>query len=209
MASSNVYCQLGDVKGRLGIRPDEGWNEAAVTQIIETVSRLIDEYCSTRFFVVAAEVRHFTARRSSELIVGDFTTITSLKTDDDGDRTYEKTWNLSGSSDDVDFYPDNAALEVPPKPYWKLLTTPNGDFGFPVGVRRGVELTGSFGYCTLANLPPQIREAAVLQTIRLYERRKLPFGVYAMPEAGTTTFITSLDPDVKALLAPFHLVTVA
>ena len=208
MPSNNIYCQLDDVESRLGLKTHDQWDRASVTQIIEAVARLVDEYCGRRFFVVA-ETRYFTARRADELIVGDFTAITSLKTDHDGDRTYEITWDIAGADADVDLEPYEAPLAVPPKPYWKLMTTPNGDNSFPVGVRRGVEMAASFGACTLANCPPQVREASILQTIRLYERRKQPFGVYAMPEAGTATFISSLDPDVKALLAPFVLVTIA
>ena len=54
----------------------------------------------------------------------DLLSVTTLKTDEDGDRTYEITW----ATTDYDLMPYNATLESQAQPYSHLQTTPDGDY---------------------------------------------------------------------------------
>ena len=65
--------------------------------------------------------------------------VTTLKTDRDGDRVYETTW----AATDYDLLPLNAANEE--KPFWEIAKAPNGVQSFPRKV-RGLEIVGKWGY---------------------------------------------------------------
>lgn len=193
---SNEYATRAQLKERLGIT--DAANDAALDEVLEGVSRAIDDYCGRRFYA-ATETRYYTAVEANLLTVDDLLTLTTLKTDGDGDRVYEDTW----ATTDYDLEPYNASLEG--RPYWRIRTTPNGKLSFPK-VRKGVEIVGSWGY--RSTVPVQVREACLLQSARIHRRRDQPYGVYGMPASGTAVFISRIDPDVQALLAPFRLVAV-
>ena len=129
-------------------------------------------------------------------LVEDLLTVTTLKTDADGDRTYESTW----ATTDYDLEPYNAPRASPARPYTRIVTAPNGVYTFP-SIRKGIEIAGSWGF--LATTPPAVKEACLLQCVRLFMRKDTPFGVTGSAEMGHLSVIPKLDPDVKLLLDPF------
>jgi len=189
------YCEKPDLIARLmgeGITPSST-DERTMEQVIEGASRAIEAFCGRRFYVVS-ETRYYTPEANDELFVDDLTEITTLQTDEDGDRTYETTW----ATTDYDLLPLNAALES--KPYTRIEVTPEGNYWFPQGLAKSVKIVGKFGY---ADRPPaQVREACLLQCERLWKRKDAPFGVAGSPELGTMRLIPELDPDVKFMLQP-------
>lgn len=200
MAPTNGYCSVAELKARLwptGITDTS--DDAVFDQVITAVSRQIDEFCHRRFFAVT-ETRYFKPEWADLLFVHDLLSVTTLKTDDDGDRTYEHTW----ATTDYDLGPDNAALDG--KPYTRIDTTPSGNHTFPVGVRKGVEIAGAWGYATSA--PAMVKEACLLQSARVYKRRDAVFGVIGSAELGQLQVIPRLDPDVDTMLRPFVVLRV-
>lgn len=172
-----------------------GADEMALEQILEGASRWIDKFCGRRFYA-ESETRYYTPQFSNLLEVDDLLSVTTLQTDEDGDRTYEITW----ASTDYDLFPYNAILDG--QPYTMIRVTPEGDYSFP-RVAKGVKIVGSFGYCTLPNLPADVREACLLQSERLYKRKDAPFGIAGPSELGQMRLIQELDPDVKQLLSAY------
>jgi len=197
MAPTNGYCTVAEVKARLwptGLT--DTTDDTVFDQVITAVSRAIDNLCNRRFFTTASdETRYYTAEFDDELAPGDLVSLTTLATDEDGDRTYETTW----SATDYDLEPFNAALDG--KPYTRLRVTPNGNYVFP-STRKGVKLVGKFGYGATA--PPAVKEACLLQCERVYKRRDAPFGVVGSAELGQLMVIPRLDPDVELLLRAFR-----
>ena len=143
MTITNGYTSLNGYKQRFY---DEGTGDTkddpAIEAIITAVSREIDNICGQRFFTTTSdETRYFTAERRHYLRLPiRIVSITTLKTDDDGDRVYETTWTTS----DYDLMPYNASLDG--EPYYWSETTPNGDYSFPVGIAKGIEIDGKFGW---------------------------------------------------------------
>lgn len=135
----NLYASLAALKTQLGI--SDTTDDALLLRILEAVSRDIEVHCERRFYV-ETRTRYYTARRRYSLRVDDLLSVTSLSTDEDGDRTYEISW----ASTDYDLDPANALIESPPRPYRKLCVTPEGDYWFPRGMPRGVRLVGSWGF---------------------------------------------------------------
>lgn len=199
MTITNGYCSLAEVKERLDIPTADTASDAMVEQIVTAVSRWIDDFTGRRFYL-AQETRYYTADADDELWIDDITAVTTLKTDNDGDRTYETTWAVT----DYDLLPNNAVLEG--KPYSKIVLAPAGSNAFPASVKKGIQLIGSFGYSstTSSGRCTIIKEACLLQAERIYKRKDTPLGIAGAPNLGEQRVnIPGLDPDVKSMLEPF------
>lgn len=190
MTVTNGYCTLSDLYARYeALSADSDDLDAKLEGHIEAASRWIDAYCQRTFYAVTA-TRYFTAQTGLVCNVKDLLTVTALKTDDDGDRTYETTW----STTDYDLMPANYP------PYQWLEVTPNGLYVFPL-LTKSVEIEGTWGY--VATAPPDIKEACLLQAARLFAREATVLGVSGATALGTTTVKAPKDEDIKGLLEPY------
>lgn len=196
MAITNGYATLAEIKAHIDPKGNATWaadEETLLERAVEAASRWIDERTGCRFYA-SAETRYYTATFGDLLYIDDLISVTTLKTDENDDGTYEVTWDAT----DYHLEPRNAALES--RPYRQIRTTSDGDYSFPTGVRYGVELVGSFGYAATA--PTAIKQACLLLAQRLWKRREAIFGV-----AGSTSFGVAVvqahiqrDGDILALL---------
>ncbi len=193
MAITNGYATLAEIKARLGIT--DTTDDTILESVVEAISRMIDDYCA-RHFYQSSTTRYFTAEWGDLLRVPDLVSVSSLKTDDDGDRVYETVWATS----DYDLVPYNAS-ELS-KPYTRIEVTPNGNYSFPT-TPKGVEIIGTWGWPAI---PKPIKEACLLQAQILFKRKDAIFGVIGGGELGQPLRITGLDPQVQRLLAPFRRV---
>lgn len=200
MAITNGYTSLNVYKQRFF---DEGAgdtkDDAAIEATIEAISREIDNICGQRFFTTTAnETRYYTAERRHFLrLPHRIVSVNTLKTDEDGDRTYEITWQTT----DYDLMPYNASLDG--EPYFWIETTPNGDYSFPVGIAKGVEISGKFGW---NSAPKPVVEACLLGAHRLMKRLQTPLGVSAaaaMGELSVQVPKLRADPDFMNLVQPY------
>ena len=190
---TNGYCTLAELCtfARVSGTADDDMLVAA----INAVSRWIDEYTGRRFWKDGADTtRYYTAEFADLLFIDDLSAaLTALYTDEDGDRTYERTW----AATDYDLQPDNAAADG--KPYTQIATTPDGNYSFPSGA-KGVKITGKFGW---PSVPTMIKQATLTQAERVFKRRDAPFGVVGSAEMGQIAVVPKLDPDVQAMIVPF------
>jgi len=199
MAITNGYTTLNVYKQRF-YDPDhqsDTDDDAAIEAVITAVSRAIDDVTARRFYA-ATQTRYYTAHYTDYLTVDDLISVTSLKTDDDGDRTYENTWQTT----DYDLMPYDASTDG--EPYRWIETSPDSDYIFPKGMRKGVEIAGSFGYATTA--PAAIQEACLLAAHRYMKRKDTPLGVSANTTLGQVNIIIrslAEDPDIMALISPY------
>ena len=200
MAITNGYTSLNVYKQRFY---DEGMgdtkDDSAIEAVITAISREIDNICGQRFFTSAAnESRYFTAERRHFLRLPErIVSVNTLKTDEDGDRTYEITWQTT----DYDLMPYNASLDG--EPYSWIETTPNGNYSFPTGIAKGVEISGKFGW---SSAPAPIVEATLLGAHRLMKRLQTPLGVSASAALGELAAqVPNLkgDPDFMDLVQPY------
>lgn len=136
----NLYASRTDFRARAGYTASQTGDNAVLDAILEAASRAVEQITRRRFYV-ETRTRYYTAEFADLLFVDDLLSITTLKTDDDGDRVYETTWLTT----DYDLEPYNAPFDSPPRPYTQLRTTPNGNQSFPT-TRRGVEIVGSHGF---------------------------------------------------------------
>lgn len=195
MAITNGYARLEDVKARLvGAKdgPSDARDNRQLESIIEAVSRWMEgPTVFNRRFYATTETRYYTPLHTEQVIVNDLLSVTTLKTDDNQDGTYETTWT---ESTDFLLTPRNASLDG--QPFTSVRKMVNGTKSFPMGPDT-VEINGSFGYSaglsTAAPLP--VKEYCILTSMRLWERRNLIFGAEGSADLGTVTVPVEVSRD--------------
>ena len=134
---SNAYARLALITDPLGLSSDTS-KDAILKSLSLYASRVIDHYCG-RFFYAKTATRYFDSPRGSTLMLDDdLLSITTLKTDTDGDNAWDdETW-----TEDTDFHPE------PYSDFPKTSLTINaetGAYGWP-GIAKGIEIVGLWGY---------------------------------------------------------------
>ena len=195
MTITNGYTTLVNVKTALGVPLDDRDDDFYLESTIESVSRMIDNHTGRRFYS-ATDTRYYAPISIDEIYTDDLLSVTSLKTDENNDGTFEITWSAS----DYHLMPFNAVEDG--RPYTRIETSGYGNYSFPLGTKRAVQIVGSFGYCTTASIPKIVNEACKLQSVRLFKRKDAPFGVIGSGDTQQAMSIPDLDPDVKMLLSP-------
>jgi hypothetical protein len=195
MATTNAYATLAELKTEIGI--SDSTDDGALELALDTASRWLDEKCGWRFFTTGTdESRYYTAEHAHRLAVPEgLISLTTLACDQDGDRTYEETWTVTT---DYDLTPDNAALDG--EPYTHIEIAPLGRYGFSKW-RKGVKLTGKFGYAATA--PKPIKRACVLKAQQLFMRKDMPFGVMSASAVGTVSMKIPQDADILSAVTNY------
>jgi hypothetical protein len=176
------YATDAEVKAALNISDTK--DDAVVALATEAASRLIDGFTNRRFDKTAvAEARLYTATAANgRVVTDDIATATGLVVEADGATLTDPT--------DYRLHPLNAAAHGMP---WTYLS--GTDWPTEAGA---VKVTATFGWPAV---PAEVRQAALIQAIRLVQRRHSPYGIAGSPEDGSEMRLLSrLDPDVENLL---------
>jgi len=197
--ASNLLVSLDEFQRRIDA-VNENWSQAeaeSAERIIEGVSRKLEDICGRIFYSTgAATTRYFTAEAGNYLVVPDLISIDTdgLTTDEDGDRTYERTW----ATTDYDLWPYNASEFT--EPYTELRTTPKGNYAFPT-ISKGVKIVGNWGWSTT---PPEIVEAVFLEASRIWQAAQSPSGVHESAELGQWIIQPQMHPATVQLIAGYR-----
>jgi hypothetical protein len=186
---------------------DDTDDDAALELAINTASREIDRWCGRRFWEDAEDTtRYFDVtsprtmwlRGSPESV--DVQSVTSAAADMSGDGTYDRT-----IVEGTDFWLSPRTAAADSRPYRRLEALPG--WSFPCG-RERVKIVGTFGW---AAVPPEVAEACILQSSRIFKRaREAPFGVASLTlDGGGIRLLARLDADVELLLQPYRIMVVA
>jgi hypothetical protein len=193
MTTVSRYASVEELKERLDIT--DVLDDQKLGRVLDAVSRLIDSptYAGWRFHTTAAdETRYFSAESSDYCpIPHGLVAATTVSIDDDNDRTYSQAWLGS----DWEYDPLNAAIDG--RPYTGIRAHPTGRYTFLAGVNR-VRVVGKFGWPVL---PDVVREATLIQSVRVFKRKDSPFGVTGTNALGALVMINKLDPDVVDFIA--------
>lgn len=130
----NCYASIADLKTALSVTSTT--DDVVMRKIIDSASRMIDRY-TNRYFYVWSTTKYYDG--ALRLWTDDLLSIdaSGLKTDEDGDATYENTL----ATTDYILYP----LNTYPKTYIEISN--DSDYGsFGGGVKKSVSITGKWGY---------------------------------------------------------------
>ena len=126
----------------------------------------------------------------------DLVSITSLKTDEAGDGTFETTWAAS----DYELGPIDRDTG---RPYTRIDAVASKVFPtyYGTGRRARVEITGVWGW---AAIPVEVKQACLIKATRLLTRMQSPNGIAGLDQFGPVRISRSDDPDVVMLLEPLR-----
>lgn len=194
----NGYATLAQVKAVLRISDSN--DDAILEQSIEAASRRIDGYCGRFFYQKNATVNLYALTNYVCPTENDLVSATTIKTDDDGDGTFETTWTAG-----TDYQLEPLDTAITGLPYRKV--TAIGGKTFPLFVipnRPGVQIAGVWGF---SSIPTDVEEACVLLSIRGFARYNAALGVVGFADMAIQ--VRAIDPDVRDLLNPYRKIAVA
>lgn len=168
--ASDLYCTPEQLKSLTGIA--DTLDDREILGVCRSVSRWVDGYCD-RVFARRTATMLVDTCGSYSLQTPDLVSVTTLKTDDDADGTFETTWSAS----DYELQPVNAAAQLEPQPYTSIAAV-SGRL-FPVrynvtGRRPRAQIVGVFGW---PSLPSGVSTAAGLLAADYLAAGGMKFGV--------------------------------
>ena len=132
----NAYGDVTSLKSSSYLNIDVTTHDTYLRKLLEDATRRIDKWTERIFYCLDA-TRYFDGAGAKLVLPFDLLSITTLKTDEDGNGTYESTL----ATTDYHLYPLNDVPKV------RIEINPNGNYGsFASGVKKGVEIAGVFGY---------------------------------------------------------------
>ena len=192
MPITNGYCTLAEVKAALRI--SDATDDTLLENAIEGASRRIDGYTGRFFYQQSATISMYTRDIYTVQLQDDLVSITTLKTDNNGDGTFETTWT---ANTDYQLQPLNTVLQS--RPYNRIVAV--GGKTFPIMIQPdlpGVQVNGVWGWSAV---PDDVREACVLLAMRGFARYNAALGVVGFADMAVQ--VRSVDPDVRDMLSPF------
>lgn len=195
MAITNGYTTGSAVKTALGII--DATSDSELELVIESVSRLIDDYTGRFFYQVAASTAYYTADEYLTQPIDDFVSVGTVATDGDANGTYSTVWS---ANTDYAVAPFNAAATG--RPYTEIVALTEGANTFPIGTIKGVKIVGTRGW---PSIPKPVEMSCIIQSGRIFNRRNTPFGIAGAPEVGQMRLLARLDPDVEQMLRAYRI----
>lgn len=195
MAITNGYTTGSAVKTALGII--DATSDTELELVIESVSRLIDDYCGRFFYNAGTVTAYYTADDYLTQPIDDFVSVSALTTDGDADGTYSTSWT---QNTDYALAPFNAATTG--RPYTEIIALTEGANTFPVQIIKAVKVVGVRGW---SSIPKPVEMATIIQSGRIFNRRNTPFGIAGSPDVGQMRLLARLDPDVEQMLRAYRV----
>jgi hypothetical protein len=188
---SDLIVTPEQLKSRTGI--SDSLDDRELLGVCRSVTEWIEHYCDRVFARRTATVQLEPCGYYS-VQTPDLVSVTTLKTDDDGDGVFETTW----STTDYELQPVNAAAEARPRPYTSIAAVGSKLFpaSYSTGRRRRAQLVGVLGWPTL---PAPVTEAGAILATDYLALGGMKFGVqgfdgYAVRARLSTPALSMLDP---------------
>ncbi len=198
------YVSTADLKTYIGITGSG--QDTNISNAIQSASRQIDRICQRKFWQDSTvQVKTFTPISNIFLDVPDISTTTGLivKLDTNDDGTHEKTITINT---DFILRPANprelgtGSGEHEPFTEIRILNTRSSE-RFDPDIINNVQVTAKYGF---AIIPEDIKQATLIQGLRLFKRKDTPFNVFGNEQTGTIELFSKFDPDALALLKNFR-----
>jgi hypothetical protein len=196
---SNTYVEIEELKSSTELT-GTSFADMDLQNALVAASRTVDSATGRRFYPdIADQTRFYTANGLETIRIDDLVSLTSVETDINDDGTFEYLWTL-----DTDFVLEPRNAELDGLPFNEIRRLTAGIYGWPL-YPDAIKVTGRFGWAT----PPEaIKVATTILAARYVKRmREAPFGIAGFDGTGLAVRISSTDPDVAQLLAPYTIRT--
>ena len=199
--TTTLYASIDQAKQYLPGEDQRSTNDSNIEMSLNAACRAIDRYCGRVFTkTTTASARVYRPLSPGVCLVDDFHTTTDLviKTDEDDDGTFERTW----SSSDYDLEPANggAGQGLTGIPYSEIVAV--DDLSFPCGnARRAVQVTAQWGWDAV---PDPVVLATLNLTGTLRKLRDVPLGLAGFQDFGGVRVPMDQFRQIAGLLAPYR-----
>jgi hypothetical protein len=187
----NSYVHIDEFQSALGITDDVGIDN--LDRALDAAVGWVEHHCGRTFGLQAAQTREFYPRTDGTVDVVDLVSVTSIKTDTSGNRTFATTLTTS----DYILLPRNGTR------YQRVQIWPQSSRGFSPTTL--VQIVGSFGYVEGGQVPPAVKQAVIFLANRWHKRPDAPFGILGSTELGQFERLSAKDYDVLMALEPYRL----
>lgn len=190
MSLTNGYLTAAEARAYIG--EPTGSEAALIEDVVEAVSRQIDAYCQRHFWQTdAGTARKFTAVDSYVIGFGPFNDLVSAS------AVSENGVAVTG----YQLEPRNTSGPET-RPFTSIRRTSGTWTESTAEALYEVTVTGVWGWPAV---PSAVKQACRIQASRMFKRADSPLGVAGFGEFGVVR-VSTLDPDVKALLEPYRIV---
>lgn len=192
---ANEYIDRATVKRALKIDPADTTRDLEIDLNREAASRRIDNATGRRFWAdeldaaYTIDLRGRVVPGSCRILIPDFASITTVEAGSAGafSEVADSAWDP--------YYGDAGDTS-------RAIVGLESALGWPFG-RGKIRITGRRGWPSPPT-PPVIANAALLQTIRLFNRPDSPEGITGGAEWGAIS-VARADPDVRDLISTYVL----
>jgi hypothetical protein len=204
---ANGYATLNDVK--TAARIQDGVDDSLLELAIESASRMIDEYTMRNFYNAGTAVRVFVPDHNDVVAIDDAVSISEIAVSTMLNKTYDQVWSvvdyqlepLNGVADGLAGWPITRIRAVGTYEF------PDGNTRYRYEGRYGqediatVQVTGVWGWSAV---PAAVKQATIIQAMRIFKRLDSPLGVISSPDTGFFRVSNRIDPDVAMLLNSYR-----
>lgn len=193
------YATIEELKQRLGL--SDTIDDAQFAIAVSGASRAI-EGATGRYFWKGADTRTYVPESIWMQTVDDLVSVTTLKTDQDGDGVYETTWNASTDYElALGDWSYNVSASGEQRPYTQIRVISGGRlFPFTWAFTRQdrIQVAGTFGWPAI---PVAVRQVCLQLAAELFRMKDAPFGVVSFADLGVVKI--QQNPMMRTLLQPY------
>lgn len=191
----NAYASLNDLKTALRI--GDGVDDALLEIALESASRMVDEYTMRSFYNAGTATRVFVPDDDDLVSIDDAISVSSVAVSTMLYNTFDQVWTtadyqtepLNNMSDGLTGWPITRIRAV------GMYEFPNKD------EIATVQVTGVWGW---SSVPTVVKQATIIQAMRIFKRLDSPLGVISSPDMGYFRVSSRIDPDVAMLLNSYR-----
>ena len=191
----NAYASLNDLKTALRI--GDGVDDALLEIALESASRMVDEYTMRSFYNAGTATRVFVPDDDDLVSIDDAISVSGVSVSTMFYNTFDQVWTtadyqtepLNNMSDGLTGWPITRIRAV------GMYEFPNED------EIATVQVTGVWGW---SSVPTAVKQATIIQAMRIFKRLDSPLGVISSPDMGYFRVSSRIDPDVAMLLNSYR-----